>query len=33
MPVITTAVERYRTWAEGGNMMEDGAAVSRLYGN
>lgn len=33
MPVIAKAVERYRIWAEDGNMMEDGAAVSRLYGN
>jgi 3-hydroxyisobutyrate dehydrogenase len=33
MPVIAKAVERYRTWAEAGNMKEDGAAVSRLYGN
>lgn len=33
MPVIATSVARYRTWAEDGNLMEDGAAVSRLYGN
>ncbi|MEM7022118.1 MAG: NAD(P)-dependent oxidoreductase [Pseudomonadota bacterium] len=33
MPLIELSVARYRSWAEDGNLMEDGGAVSRLYGN
>lgn len=31
LPVVETAIARYRAWAEAGNEMQDGAAVSRLY--
>ena len=33
LPVIDTSVARYREWAEDGNLAQDGAAVSRLYGH
>jgi 3-hydroxyisobutyrate dehydrogenase len=31
LPVVDTAIARYREWADAGNDMQDGAAVSRLY--
>ncbi len=31
LPVIATAIERYRSYAEAGNEMQDSASVSRLY--
>lgn len=31
LPVVESAITRYRGWADAGNQMQDGAAVSRAY--
>ena len=32
LPVVASAIERYRAFTEAGNEMEDGASISRFYG-
>ena len=32
LPVVTSAIEKYRAFTEAGNQMEDGASISRYYG-
>ena len=31
LPVLASAIDRYRGWADAGNQMQDGAAISRAY--
>jgi 3-hydroxyisobutyrate dehydrogenase len=31
LPVVESAIDRYRGWADDGNQMQDGAAISRAY--
>ena len=33
LPVVTSAIERYRAFTMAGNEMEDGASISRFYGS
>ena len=33
LPVVASAIEKYRAFTEAGNEMEDGAAISRFYEN